>query len=248
MKTLFLLLAASATVRGEIAALSVRSKTPQYCNAVGGALFTFEEDMSLIRARFPNLALTPNPSYHGQPPKGSSTLCQASFEYSESSFGSGFEQHRFAIEKVVVKADNISLPAGSNLNSVKAKIELNVDVSDETSPVHYPVNKDRASSSLVDLQVDPGVAVDDEYYGDYEYTYVVKEPVYTACLLGRDYAHLNFDIDFSIDTDVGGASSPGWGIDLGLTYEKCEWTSADDDWGQVKINDWESCTFREANN
>jgi len=105
--------------------------------------------MSSISASYPSLTLTPNPSYHGNPPRGSSTLCYANFEYKESFFGSGYQQFRFAIKDVTVRAEALRLEKGDNWNSLGVSVRLDVDVSDETSPVHYPVHKDRFSSSLV---------------------------------------------------------------------------------------------------
>jgi hypothetical protein len=58
---------------------------------------------------------------------------------------------------------------------------------------------------------------------------------------------------FTILLDGGGKPvltficAAGWNVDFGLIYEECDWTPASDNWGQTRIKDWESCTYRQAN-
>src|SRR4051794_9565524 len=51
------LLSGAAGVSGSINAAAVRSQTPYSCNAVGGVGLTFEEDLSIMHAKFPDLQL-----------------------------------------------------------------------------------------------------------------------------------------------------------------------------------------------
>ncbi|KAI8631583.1 hypothetical protein F5Y19DRAFT_424216 [Xylariaceae sp. FL1651] len=250
MRTIQLLTTAlfgAASVSAVINAAAVRSQTPASCNAVGGVGLTFEEDMSIMHAKFPDLHLYVDTPSHGFPPSYSIMYCQATVEYTESDFGSGYKQTRFAISDVIWSNNNLTLEKGDNFNTLRAKIDLNVEVSNETSPVHYPIGKDRYSSNLVNLQVNPAIGLTEPYQGEFSLTAKNPNPIFTPCFLGR-YAHvLKFDFDIYAETVDGGVSSAGWNVDFGLIYEECNWTPAADNWGDTRITNWESCTYRGAN-
>jgi hypothetical protein len=144
-------LSGAASVSAVINAAAVRSQTPYSCNAVGGVRATFEEDMSIMHARFPDLHLYVDTPSHGFPPSYSIMYCLATVEFSESDFGSGYRQTRFAISNVTWSNNNLTLEKGDNFKALRGKVDLNVEVSNETSPVHYPIGKDRYSSNLVSV-------------------------------------------------------------------------------------------------
>lgn len=155
MRGILLLLAtlSGATgVSGAINAAAVRSQTPYTCNAVGGIVVTFEEDMSVMHAKFPNLQLYVDTPSHGFPPSYSIMFCLATVEFSEPDFGSGYSQARFAISDVTWSNKNLTLEKGDNFKTLRGKVDLNVEVSNLTSPVHYPIGKDRYLANLVSVQ------------------------------------------------------------------------------------------------
>ncbi|KAI0466899.1 hypothetical protein F4859DRAFT_496335 [Xylaria cf. heliscus] len=234
-------------VRGAINAAAVRSQTPYTCNAVGGVGVTFEEDMSIMHAKFPDLQLYVDTPSHGFPPSYSIMHCLATVEFSEPDFGSGYSQARFAISNVTWSNKNLTLEKGDNFNILRGKVDLNVEVSNLTSPVHYPIGKDRYSSNLVNLQVNPAIGIDEPYSGEFKFTARNPDPTFTPCFLGRSSHALKFDFDIFAETVDGGVSSAGWNVDFGLIYEECHWTAGSDNWGQTRIKSWESCTYREAN-
>lgn len=185
-----------------ISATAVRSSTPFSCSAVGGTLVTFADDMSAMRASFPDLNLYVDTPSHGFPPSYSIMYCITEVEYTEADFGTGTDQARFAISSVTWSTDNLTLEAGDNFNQLTAKIDLNIEVTNETSPVHYPIGKDRWSSNLVserwfsvfwsvrmknvsdklppvaklqvNLDVNPAIGVDEPYAG--KFTFTAKNP------------------------------------------------------------------------
>ncbi|KAI0399513.1 hypothetical protein F4802DRAFT_589080 [Xylaria palmicola] len=249
MKTALLLSALSGAsgVNGAVNAASVRSQTPYSCNAVGGVRVTFENDMSVMHARFPDLHLYVDTPSHGFPPSYSIMFCLATVEFSEPDFGTGSRQTRFAISDVTWSNNNLTLEKGDNFRTLRGKVDLNVEVDNRTSPVHYPIGKDRYSSNLVNLEVNPAVGVDEPYSGSFKFTARNPKPTFTPCFLGRSSHALKFDFDIFAETVDGGVSSAGWNVDFGLIYEECHWTADKDNWGQTRIKNWESCSYREAN-
>jgi hypothetical protein len=151
------LLSGAAGVSGSINAAAVRSQTPYSCNAVGGVGLTFEEDLSIMHAKFPDLQLYVDTPSHGFPPSYSIMQCLATVEYTEADFSSGYSRARFAISSVTWSNSNLALEKGDNFKTLRGKVDLDIEVSNETSPVQYPIGKDRYSSNLVSLQVEkPG--------------------------------------------------------------------------------------------
>ncbi|KAH8158911.1 hypothetical protein CIB48_g9333 [Xylaria polymorpha] len=214
---------------------------------VGGIVVTFEEDMSVMHAKFPNLQLYVDTPSHGFPPSYSIMFCLATVEFSEPDFGSGYSQARFAISDVTWSNKNLTLEKGDNFKTLRGKVDLNVEVSNLTSPVHYPIGKDRYLANLVNLEVNPAVGVDEPYSGEFKFTAKNPNPTFTPCFLGRSSHALKFDFDIFAETVDGGVSSAGWSVDFGLIYEACHWTADSDNWGETRIKNWESCTYREAN-
>ncbi|KAI1418822.1 hypothetical protein F5Y12DRAFT_436598 [Xylaria sp. FL1777] len=150
-------LSGASSARAAVNAAAVRSQTPYSCNAVGGVGVTFEDDMSVMHAKFPDLNLYVDTPSHGFPPSYSIMYCIATVEFSEPDFGSGYSQARFAIANVTWSNSNLTLDKGDNFNDLRAQIDLNIEVSNETSPVHYPIGKDRYSSNLVRVHVNDRV-------------------------------------------------------------------------------------------
>ncbi|KAI3322499.1 hypothetical protein HD806DRAFT_127457 [Xylariaceae sp. AK1471] len=250
MKSSVLLAAAlsgAAGVSGAINAGAVRSQTPYSCNAVGGVGLTFEDDLSIMHAKFPDLHLYVDTPSHGFPPSYSIMYCLATVEYTEADFSSGYSRARFAISNVTWSNNNLTLEKGDNFKTLRGKVDLDIEVSNETSPVHYPIGKDRYSSNLVNLEVNPAIGVDEPYSGEFKYTANNPNPTFTPCFIGRESHVLKFDFDIFAETVDGGVSSAGWNVDFGLIYEACDWTPASDNWGQIRIKDWESCTYRGSN-
>ncbi|KAI1128491.1 hypothetical protein F5Y10DRAFT_240497 [Nemania abortiva] len=237
----------SAAINTAVNAAAVRSQTPYSCNAVGGVAVNFEQDMSVMHAKFPDLHLYVDTPSHGFPPSYSIMFCLATVEFSEPDFGAGNRQARFAIANVTWSNNNLTLEKGDNFNNLRGKVDLNIEVSNETSPVHYPIGKDKYSSNLVNLVVNPAIGVDEPYSGEFKFTANNPNPTFTPCFLGRSSHALKFDFDIFAETVDGGVSSAGWNVDFGLIYEECNWTPESDDWGTTKIKDWESCTYRQAN-
>ncbi|GAP86575.1 hypothetical protein SAMD00023353_2001730 [Rosellinia necatrix] len=253
MKTTALLLPLATALSGAtgaraaVDARAVRSQTPYACNAVGGVAVTFAEDMGAMRAAFRDLRLSVQTPSHGLPPSRSAMRCLATVEFAEPDFGAGSRQARFAVAGVAWSNADLSLDKGDDLKVLGARVDLDVEVTNETSPVRYPIGKDRYSSNLVNLQVNPAVGVDKPYSGEFNFTAKNPNPTFTPCFLGRSGHALKFDFDIFAETVDGGVSSAGWNVDFALIYEECHWTPDQDNWGQTRIKDWESCTYRKAN-
>ncbi|KAI0198916.1 hypothetical protein F4808DRAFT_434244 [Astrocystis sublimbata] len=241
-------LSAASGVRGAIDATAVRSYTTYQCNAVGGVRVSFDKDMTVMHASFPDLNLYVDTPSHGFPPSYSIMHCLAEVEFNEQDFGSGYRQARFAIKDVTWTAKNLTLEKGDNLKQLRGKIDLNVEVDNKTSPVHYPIGKDKYSANLVNIDFNPAVAVDEAFNGEYKVTQKNPNPYFTPCFLGRSSHALKFDFDIYATTVDGGVSAGGWDVDFGLIYEECHWTESTDNWGQTQIKAWESCYYREATN
>ncbi|KAI0160289.1 hypothetical protein GGR57DRAFT_414855 [Xylariaceae sp. FL1272] len=244
---LFAALVAVAKVGADVNARAVRSSTPYSCNAVGGVSVTFEDDMSFMYASLRDLYLYVDTPSHGLPPSYSIMSCMAEVEFVESDFGSGTSQARFAIANVTWSNNNLTLEKGDNFNQLNTKVDLNIEVSNATSPVQYPIGKDLYSGNLIDLKSNPAIGVEDSYSGPFSFTAQNPNPVFTPCFLGREYHALKFEFNFFGETKDGGVSSTGWNVDFGLIYEPCQWTEASDNWGQTQIKPWETCTYRQAN-
>ncbi|KAI0975962.1 hypothetical protein F4678DRAFT_419192 [Xylaria arbuscula] len=248
MKTsLLTVLSGASSVSAAINAAAVRSQTPYSCNAVGGTDVTFADDLSVLHAKFPDLYLYVDTPSHGFPPSYSIMDCQTTVEFSEPDFGSGYSQARFAIANVTWSTNNLTLAKGDNLNTLTAKVDLKIEVSNETSPVHYPIGKDLYENNLVNLQVNPAIGVDEPFSGEFKYTAVNPNPYFTPCFLGRSDHALKFDFQIYAETVDGGVSSPGWNVDFGLIYETCQWTPESDNWGSTYIQGWQSCYYRTTN-
>ncbi|KAJ8128867.1 hypothetical protein O1611_g4766 [Lasiodiplodia mahajangana] len=236
-----LITGAVRNVAGNHPATAVRSQTPWTCNAAGGVLVSFENDMSILHTRFPDLNLYVDTPSHGFPPSYSIMFCLATAEFVESDFGSGYieQQARFAISSVTWSTKNLTLEKGDNFNTLRGKIDLIRDQNNRTTATSIPIGTDRAKSNLVNLEVNPAVGVDEPYRGEFMFTAENPNPVFTPCFNGRSSIALKFDFDIYAYTVDGGVSSGGWDVDFNLIYEKCHWAPADDTWGQVKIRDYE---------
>ncbi|KAI1172052.1 hypothetical protein F4777DRAFT_23750 [Nemania sp. FL0916] len=242
-----LALSSASIAHAAINAAAVRSQTPYSCNAVGGVRVTFADDVSVMHASFPDLNLYVDTPSHGFPPSYSIMDCQASVEFSEPDFGAGNRQTRFAITNVTWSNNNLTLAKGDNFNQLRAKVDLNIEVSNETSPVHYPIGKDLYTGNLVNLQVNPAVGVDEDFSGPFKFTAVNPNPFFTPCFLGR-YDHvLKFNFEIFGETVDGGVSSAGWNVDFGLDYQECQWTEESDNWG-TETKDWQTCYYRQPSN
>ncbi|KAI1122131.1 hypothetical protein F5Y10DRAFT_254645 [Nemania abortiva] len=229
---------------------AVRSGTPGTCNAAGGVIVNFEDDMSVLHTKFPDLDLYVDTPSHGFPPSYSIMICLASAEFIESDFGSGYieEQARFAVSGVTWTTKNLTLEKGDNLNTLRAKIDLIKDETNRTTPgIGIPVGTNRAKSNLISLEVNPAVGVDEPHKGEFTFSAKNPNPVFTPCFRGRGNVALNFDFNIYAHTDEGGTSSGGWDVDFKLIYEKCHWQSSDDNWGQIKIPDYQVCNYKETN-
>ncbi|KAI1333251.1 hypothetical protein F5Y16DRAFT_7830 [Xylariaceae sp. FL0255] len=230
-----------------INAQGVKSQTPYSCNAVGGIGLTFDADFGYMRTSFPNLALAPDVPDHEEPVYDSIMFCQTTVQFVESDFGSGTYQYRFAITNVTWSNNNLTLPSGANFDTLMTQVDLSIEVDNSTSPPHYPIGIDLYAGNLVNLNSNPGVAVNDSFSGPFSYTAKVPNPVFTPCFLGRDYHTLNFAFNILAQTVDGGVSSAGWNLDFGLDYEACNWTPASDDWGSTQIRGYEEITYNTKN-
>ncbi|KAI1122963.1 hypothetical protein F5Y10DRAFT_270533 [Nemania abortiva] len=238
-----------SAVAGNRAVTAVRSQTPYACGAAGGVLISFEDDMSVLHSRFPNLNLYVDTPSHGFPPSYSIMYCLATAEFVESDFGSGYieDQRRFAISSVTWSTKNLTLEKGDNFNTLRGKIDLVRDENNRTTATNIPIGTNRAKSNLVNLEVNPAVGVDKPHQGEFTFTAQNPNPVFTPCFNGRSSVALKFDFDIFAYTKDGGVSSGGWDVDFNLIYEKCHWAPADDTWGQVRIPDYEVCKYKVAN-
>lgn len=76
--------------------------------------------------------------------------CQATVTMTEEDFGSGTYQYRFAITDVTYSNSNLTLPEGAEL-TLTTVVDLNIEVDNTTSPVHYPIGIDLYAGNLVRL-------------------------------------------------------------------------------------------------
>ncbi|KAI0869841.1 hypothetical protein GGS24DRAFT_477487 [Hypoxylon argillaceum] len=150
---------ASAAINTLINAAAVRSQTPSSCNAVGGIGVNFEQDMSVMHAKFPDLHLYVDTPSHGLPPSYSIMQCISTVEFTEADFGSGYKQARFAIANVTWSNSNLTLAKGDNFKTLNTKVDLKIEVSNKTSPVQYPIGKDLYESSLVSLHLNGSLSL-----------------------------------------------------------------------------------------
>ncbi|KAI1175945.1 hypothetical protein F4777DRAFT_548533 [Nemania sp. FL0916] len=243
--SLLIIISAIAGVRAAINAAAVRSQTPYGCSANGGVRVNFADDLSVMYAQLPDLFLAPAPY---SPAHDYSFMdCTTTVEFNEADFGSGGSPHRFAIANVTWTNDNLTLPQGSDLNMLQAKVDLNVEVDNKTYPVHYPVGIDRYTSNLVNINANPHIGVEAPYNGPFKFTAKNTNPTFTPCFIGRTSHILRFDYRIYAQTVHQGLSSAGWTVDFGLIYQDCEYTPASDCWGQIRIKDWKTYTIRGEN-
>ncbi|KAI1505579.1 hypothetical protein F5X99DRAFT_368515 [Biscogniauxia marginata] len=239
MISLFTFAALSRTASA-VHAAAVRSNTPYDCNAVSGVDVSFSADEKIIHANFPTIDLTVKPPAHGFPGGDSNVVCDATVEFEDWP-----TQVRFAVANVTWHANELNLAENDNFYSLAAKFDLSVQHLRNYSPIQYPLIFDYASSTLLDLDVDPGIG-NKSYTGEFEYFAENPNLVWSTCFGGYLANTTSLTFELRAHTENGGTSAPGWSMDLGLVWEDC-YSPDDLNWGQIIHKNWESCTFQEGN-
>ncbi|CAJ2504999.1 Uu.00g123930.m01.CDS01 [Anthostomella pinea] len=171
--------------------------------------------------------------------------CTVTLEYAEELFYIGSDSTRFAINGVTWSNSNLTLEAGDDFYILNTKVDVSsIDKHEPLSQI--TVVKDRNSSTLADFQANPAIGVDEPHTGGFTFTAENPNPVYTACLRGRYVYSVELAIDIYVETRNGGVSSEGWNLDFDLDYQTCKF-DPNVAWGQTQIPNWETCTYRMAN-
>ncbi|RWA11322.1 hypothetical protein EKO27_g3776 [Xylaria grammica] len=236
MRYIFLVLVAS--VADAIHSVSVVSLNAYDCNAVSGVDVAFASDEKSITASFPLISLTVAPPAHGYPGGNSSVGCGATVEFEDWPTGV-----RFAISNVTWHTGALNLTKSNLLHSLRAKVDLVVEHETNTYPLHYPIVKNYASATLLDLDIDPAL---NDFQGKYELSAKNPRPYWSTCFNGYLANATKITFQLGGSSSGGGTSQPGWSMDLGLVWESC-YAPNETVWGQKVIRGWESCTYRETN-
>ncbi|RYP77398.1 hypothetical protein DL771_001193 [Monosporascus sp. 5C6A] len=233
-----LALAALFRATSGLHSVAVRSNNPYDCDPINGIDIAFSEDRNKISAKFRTIELTVYPPVHGNPGGFSIVSCGASVEFKDRS-----PHARLAIENVTWHVDNLNLTGNNNLYGLAAKVDMRVAHLTNYYPTKYPLVFDYAASTLLDLDVDPGIG-NDSYQGEFVY-FANSNLEWSTCFGG--YLANTTSIDFALSdrTEKGGTSAPGWSMELDLAWEEC-YPSEEQDWGQVRHKNWEICSFEEA--
>ncbi|RYP43934.1 hypothetical protein DL768_009565 [Monosporascus sp. mg162] len=158
-----LALAALFRATSGLHSVAVRSSNAYNCDPINGIDIAFSEDRNKISAKFPTIDLTVYPPAHGNPGGYSTVSCGASVEFED-----WLSQVRFAIQNVTWHVDNLNLTGNNNLYSLTAKVDMRVAHLTNYYPIKYPLVFDYAASTLLDLDVNPGIG-NDSYQGEFEY-------------------------------------------------------------------------------
>ncbi|KAI1118335.1 hypothetical protein F5Y14DRAFT_447208 [Nemania sp. NC0429] len=221
-----------------IHSVSVVSQSPYTCNAVSGVDIAFGAGDKSITASFPPIALTVAPPAHGYPGGNSSVGCGATVEFEDWPTGV-----RFAISDVTWHAVDLNLTKKNLLHSLRAKVDFAVEHTTNTYPLHYPIVKNYASATLLNLNIDPALS---DYQGRYRRSEKNPKPYWSTCFNGYGANKTKITFELYGDSSGGGTSQPGWSMDLGLVWESC-YAPNETVWGQKVIRGWERCTYRETN-
>ncbi|KAI1758206.1 hypothetical protein F4782DRAFT_477034 [Xylaria castorea] len=236
MRHVHLLLAAS--VVDAIHSVSVVSTSAYTCNAVSGVDIAFAPDEKSITASFPPIALTVESPAHGYPGGNSTVGCGGTVEFED--WPSGV---RFAISDVTWHTGKLNLTTNNLLHSLWAKVELAVEHETNTYPLHYPIVKNYASATLLDVDINPALS---DYQGRFEISRKNPRQYWSTCFNGWLANATKITFQLGGRSSGGGTSQPGWSMDLGLVWESC-YAPNETVWGQKVIRGWESCTYRETN-
>ncbi|RYC64121.1 hypothetical protein CHU98_g2069 [Xylaria longipes] len=228
----------TASVVDAIHAVSVLSTSPYTCNAVSGVDIAFADDENSITANFPPIALTVEVPAHGNPGGNSTVGCGGTVEFED--WPSGV---RFAVSDVTWRTGNLNLTEDNLLHSLTAKVDLAVEHETNTYPLRYPLVKNYASATLLDVDINPALS---DYQGAYETSTKNPNQYWSTCFNGYLANVTKLTFQLSGRSSGGGTSEPGWSMDVGLVWESC-YAPNETIWGQKVINGWESCTYRETN-
>ncbi|KAI1174373.1 hypothetical protein F4777DRAFT_554307 [Nemania sp. FL0916] len=237
MRSLLPILIASAVVEA-IHSVSVVSSNAYTCNPVSGIDIAFGPGDQSISANFPPIALAVEFPAHGYPGGNSSVGCGGTVEFED--FPSGV---RFAISDITWRTGKLNLTKNNLFYSLTAKVDFAVEHNTNTYPIHYPVVKDYASATLLNMNVNPALS---DYHDVYEHSAKNPNIYWSTCFNGWGANVTKMTFEISGKTDGGGTSEPGWGMDLGLVWESC-YAPNETNWGQKVIRGWESCSYRETN-
>ncbi|KAI1148924.1 hypothetical protein F4825DRAFT_453976 [Nemania diffusa] len=236
MRFILPILAASAV--DAIHSVSVLSTSPYTCNAVSGVDIAFAPDEKSITASFPPIKLTVAPPAHGYPGGNSSVGCGATVEFEDWPTGV-----RFAVSDVTWHTGLLNLTKQNLLHSLNAKVDFAVEHETNTYPLHYPIVKNYASATLLDVDINPSLS---DYKGVYEHSIKNPRVYWSTCFNGWSANATKITFSLGGQSSGGGTSEPGWSMDLGLVWESC-YAPNETVWGQKVIRGWESCTYRETN-
>ncbi|XXG95049.1 Putative flavin carrier protein 3 [Hypoxylon texense] len=191
------------SVASAIHAVSVVSNTPYDCDAVRGVDIYFAPDENTIHANFPTVALTVIPPAHGFPNGDSSAVCDATVDFEDF-----LPSRRLAIANVTWSTGNLNLSKTEVLSSLRSKVKLNIEHQTNYYPIKYPIVKDLSSATLVDLDVNPGLAGKsyEGYHGDFNFTADNPSLVWSSCFNGFLDNSTKFDFEMVIETVGGGTS------------------------------------------
>ncbi|KAI0459093.1 hypothetical protein F5B21DRAFT_511551 [Xylaria acuta] len=228
----------TASVVDAIHSVSVVSTNAYTCNAVSGIDIAFAPDEKSITASFPPIALTVAPPAHGYPGGNSSVGCGGTVEFEDWPGGV-----RFAISDVTWHTGKLNLTKNNLLHSLTAKVDLAVEHETNTYPLHYPIVKNYASATLLDVDINPALS---DYQGKYEISTKNPRQYWSTCFNGYLANITKITFQLGGRSSGGGTSQPGWSMDVGLVWESC-YAPNETVWGQKVIRGWESCTYRETN-
>ncbi|KAI0902890.1 hypothetical protein F4823DRAFT_637436 [Ustulina deusta] len=221
-----------------IHSVSVVSTSPYTCNAVSGVDIAFASDENSITASFPPIALTVELPAHGYPGGNSSVACGGTVEFEDWP-----SNVRFAISDVTWNTGGLDLTEDNLLHSLRAKVDLVVEHETNTYPLHYPIVKNYASTTLLDVDLNPSLS---DFQGKYQFSAKNPSPYWSTCFGGYLANTTKITFELGGSSSGGGTSQPGWSMDLGLVWESC-YPPNETVWGQQVIRGWESCTYRETN-
>ncbi|KAI2620739.1 hypothetical protein GGS26DRAFT_594837 [Hypomontagnella submonticulosa] len=165
-----LIIAALLSAANAIIPVSVLSRTPYDCGAVGGVDISFAPGENSIHANFPTIKMVETVPAHGYPGGDGIVGCTAVVEFAD--FATSV---RFAISNVTWHAGNLNVTKNADFYSLKSKVEFSVERLQNYYPLKCPLVKDYSSAVLLDLNVNPSIGTEG-YLGEFTHTETNPKP------------------------------------------------------------------------